>query len=137
MKQVSIHLSLPDEISTPLRAALWGVKTTKGFNVSDIRSTGNAFCVRVTAARSSKTGGEGARGRRFMWVSWELFVERQAKLSNKHLGEGRGGRFHPDGLVTYTFSRLRCKPTASQLAAGLFSGAAVATRRVHYGQQTT
>lgn len=62
---------------------------------------------------------------------------RNPRLSKKRLGEGRGGRFHPDGLVTYTFSRLRCKPTASALAAGLCSGAGVAERRAHADQQDT
>ena len=72
-----------------------------------------------------------ARGRSFKVSKWELYVERQARLQNKRPGEDRGGRFHPDGLVTYVFSRLRCKPTASALAVGLCSGAGVARRRAH------
>lgn len=67
--------------------------------------------------------------RSFIFVSWEAYGRRQARLRNKRLGEGRGGRFHPEGLVTSTFSRLRCKPTAYRAAAVLFRGAGVARRR--------
>jgi len=70
-------------------------------------------------------------GRRFMVKPRKGLTERQARLRNKRPGEGRGGRFHPEGLVTYTFSRLRCKPTASALAVGLYSGAGVARRRAN------
>lgn len=60
-----------------------------------------------------------------------------AKLSTKGLREGRGGRFHPEGLVTYAFSRLRCKSTAASIAASLYNGAGVARRRVSSERDST
>lgn len=89
----------------------------------------------TTDRRLKRRTGRG--GRRFMGKPRKGTSRRYARLSNKRPGEGRGGRFHPDGLVTYTFSRLRCKPTASPLAVGLCSGAGVATRRARADQQDT
>jgi len=71
----------------------------------------------------------GREGRRFMRKPRKGTSRRNPRLSKIGLGEGRGGRFHPERLDTYAFSRLRCKPTASALAAGLCSGAGVAGRR--------
>jgi len=53
----------------------------------------------------------------------------KAKLHAKRPGEDRGGRFHPERLDTYVFSRLRCKSTAVALAAGVSIGADVGLRR--------
>ena len=61
----------------------------------------------------------------------------KAKLSTKGLREGRGGRFHPEWLDTYAFSRLRCKSTAAAIAASLYNGAGVARRRANSERNST
>lgn len=79
-----------------------------------------------------------SKGLRFIIEPRKQPSERQARLrSTKRLGGDAGRSIPPLGLVTYVFSWLRCKPTASALAAGLCSGAGVARRRAFVDQQDT
>lgn len=65
--------------------------------------------------------------RRFIIGPAQLLSERNHRLrTTKSLREGHGEVGSTPGLVTYVFSRLRCKPTASRLPVGLRSGAGVA-----------
>lgn len=63
--------------------------------------------------------------------SWVKESRTKAKLSTKRPREGGGGRFRPNWLVTYVFSRHRCKSTAPALAVGLCIGAGVDSCRAH------
>lgn len=78
-----------------------------------------------------------AKGRRFIRPSWELYGNQQARLHNKRLREGYGVVGSTPGLVTYVFSRQRCKPTACRLAEATCIGADVAGRRARDEQQYT